>query len=604
MSSVLEKMLARTGETREELRERRGATQLGKIFRRRGVVKTKELERIAYLPRRRWQDDPELEQMRRDLTDWLRANGGTQELRLVQAASLQELHDFGGLFGPQRVGAGKTLLSFLAAIVVGAMRPLLLIPSKLVRKTEREFAELARHWLRHPKLAVMSYELLSRDRGTHELIRIAPDLIIGDEVHRLKSKDAGCTRKVRWWMREKPATRFVAISGTITTRSIGEYEHILMWCLPGHPPVPRIWGEIQDWGDALDEKVPEQHRLAPGALLQFCNDDEILEAAFGGENATAAARKGYRRRLTETPGVVATEEGFLGASIQIHGFDVELGPNTAEAFRRLREDWQTPDGWDFSEAVDLWRHAREIACGFFYKWDPPAPKPWLEARKNWKRFAREMLKGHREGIDTEDQVAKACRAGRFDSGALDAWTAIRNTFKPNTVPVWIDDGMVRAAEKWLLEGSGLCWVEHQAFGQRLSEESGVPYFAAQGLSADGTFVEDFKGPAIVSIDANKEGRNLQYTWSRNLIVSCPPNGGIWEQAMGRTHRDGQEADEVTFDVAFACREQWRAFAQAQADAKYIEHTTGQAQKLLYADVDVPTAEEVKARALIDAAWRE
>lgn len=911
--SALVRMLARKGKTLEDLGKRENRnTKLGRIFRRKGVPKTKELERIKWLPRVRWQDDEEaLVELCAELTDWLRTDGGLMALRLVQGAALQDLHDFGGLFAPVRVGAGKTLISYVAATVVGSMRPLLLVPAKLRRKTLREFAELRKHWLGHPNLAIMSYELLSRDRGTAELAKVAPDLIISDECfpgdtqvmcpegarridslregdpilavgpegvsvehvedtmvrqtdhileivldsvphrikttpnhpfltetgwvpageldvgtavvclvsqgtgqieevpilldelfgqvaddsagdqgeslqrggvekgishaqeaaqterskiradgcrdletnareepnatagdsskaiqyastdrapsqsaggqretpagtasevskciglangvsgenrnpadvlqdrhrepphhggggsrrllsraslssragpeegesfgvfrlarvasvesrrierhgegcsvhnvqvsragtyvladtgavvhncHRLKNPKAGCTRKVRRWMREHPETRFAAMSGTITTRSLKEYAHIIQWCLGDNMPLPRAWGELQDWADALDEKVQEQHRMAPGALLELCGDDEIMEASFGGESATSAARKAYRRRLTDTPGVVATEEGHLGASLRISQLPVKLGAEAAQAFHTLRADWETPDGQPIMEAMVLWACARQLACGFFYKWDPPAPKEWMAARKEWAAFVRERLKGNARGVDTEFQVAKACKDGRYDRDTYDAWAAIRGTFKPNSVPVWIDDGMVLVAAMWLQENDGLCWTEHKAFALRLEEVSGVPYYGAQGLTSRGAFLEDQPGgPAIVSIAANSEGRNLQHGWSKNLIVSCPPNGRIWEQLMGRTHREGQKADEVPFDVALAAREQWKAFIQAQADAKYIEHTTGQAQKLLYSDVDMPSPDEVAAWALSDPMWRE
>lgn len=604
MTAALDRMLARAGKTQADLCGRKaGQTTTGRIFRRKGVAKTEAFDRVLKIPRRRWQDDPELEAMRLGLTAWLRAPGGTQELRLVQAAALQELHDYGGLFAPVRVGAGKTLISFLAGIVMGAVRPLLLVPAKLARKTGREFAELRRHWLGHPRLEVMAYELLSRDRGGAELERIDPDLIICDEVHKAKNKQAGCTRKLRRWFRERPGTRLCAMSGTITTRSILEYEHLLRWCLPNHAPLPTVWGELQDWADAIDEKVDPLRRLNPGALLELCTDEEILEAAFGGENATAAARKAYRRRLTETPGVVATEEGHVGCSIQITALNVDLSPASAAAFRTLRRDWQTPDGWEIMEAMEIWRHARELACGFFYRWDPRPPEEWLEARKQWARFVREILRGQRRGIDTEFQVAKACRSGDLDCEALDAWQTVRPTFEPNTVPVWVDDAMLKAAAGWLEEERGLCWVEHRAFGNRLADLAGVPYFAQGGCDASGFAIEDYPGgPCVLSIASNSEGRNLQDRWNKNLVVSCPPNGRIWEQLAGRTHREGQLADDVGFDVAMACIEQWKALQQALKDAQYIEHTTGQAQKLRYADLDLPSPDEVAARGQNDPMW--
>ena len=87
---------------------------------------------------------------------------------------------------------------------------------------------------------------------------------------------------------------------------------------------------------------------------------------------------------------------------------------------------------------------------------------------------------------------------------------------------------------------------------------------------------------IASIGSNAEGRNLQ-AWHRNLVMAPPPQGRTWEQLLGRTHRSGQEADEVLVTVYLGCLEQLEAFRQATWDAEYIE-SSQQAQKLCYGDV--------------------
>jgi hypothetical protein len=56
--------------------------------------------------------------------------------------------------------------------------------------------------------------------------------------------------------------------------------------------------------------------------------------------------------------------------------------------------------------------------------------------------------------------------------------------------------------------------------------------------------------------------------------------------LGRTHRDGQQADEVVYRLAITLREQVEAFERACNDARYISDITGQEQKLCYADIDM------------------
>src|SRR5690606_21047979 len=171
-----------------------------------------------------------------------------------------------------------------------------------------------------------------------------------------------------------------------------------------------------------------------------------------------------------------------------------------------------------------------------------------------------------------------------------------DSFRPQTVAVWLDEGALEAAATWgssSRHGSraGIIWTEHTAFAEKLAQRTGWAYYGQQGLDARGRAIEaDSGAEAIVaSIASNAEGRNLQ-AWARNLVTSPPASGSTWEQLLGRTHRDGQEADEVTVDVFFTCREHVQAMHQARADARYIELSTGQAQKLSYADIDIPEDE--------------
>ena len=586
MQSALAKMLAKAQKTPADYAKN---SKVGGLIRKNGVQKSDDLLRILCLPRRKWQDDDELTELVEKITDWLKTPTGTMKLRPVQAKSLEEMHDFKGLVAPIRVGGGKTLVSMIAPVVVGSKRPLLLVPAKLKGKTEREFIELRKHWLFSPYLKVLSYEVISRDGGWDLLETIAPDLIIADEAHRLKNRQAGVTRKVERWMKEHPDTLFCAMSGTITTRSLRDYAHLTKWALESMSPMPHKYAELSDWCDALDEKVDPLKRLMPGALLGLCSDEELDIVAKDPNQATEITRKAFRRRLVETPGVVATKEKALGVSLSIQAHKLEPVQDWPDLVQKMRETYETPDGQPFTEAVELWRHCRELAVGMYYKWDPPAPADWLLARRNWGRFVREVLKGKRKGLDTEFQIAKACARNELACDDYTPWVSIRDSFKPNSVPVWVHGETVKWCKKWMQENEGIVWVEHVAFGKKLSELSGIQYFG-EGGTCNGVPIEDASGPIIASIASNHEGRNLQ-KWNRNLIVSAPPNGRMFEQLLGRTHREGQEADEVSVDILFVMREQWEGFNQAILDAQYIEFTTGQPQKLLYADRDLITADQ-------------
>lgn len=538
------------------------------------VVKTAEFLRIAALPRRQWVGTWPDEAIT-ELSQMFLRPGATGRLREVQCVALSDICERGGGLLPMGVGTGKTLVSFLAARVLQAKRPLLLVPAKLRDKTKREYAKLQETWLL-PKITIESFELLSREQHAGYLDLVKPDLIIADEGQKLKNPKAAVTRRVARYMRTaKLRPGLVVMSGTITRRSLLDYWHLLRWCLGDElAPIPKGWEETVTWSSAIDGGGTGFH-AAPGPLVEYMPNGTLPTL----DNV----RAGYMRRLTETTGVVATSAHGFEGSLQITQTRLPVPSKLREHILGLRELWETPDGHPFSEAFELWRHARELACGFFYRWNPRPPQEWLNARKFWCKFVREVLKNSRK-LDTELQVTNAVKAGTVPDplGLWRQWVSVRDSFTPNQEPVWCDDTALHHARDWLKKEEGIVWVEHTAFGRRLSEVSGRPYYGQGGLCA-GKSIETETGPCIASIAANGEGRNLQ-RYSTNLVVSCPPSGATWEQLIGRTHRPGQESDEVNIEVLFACTEQMRGFERALSDARYIEQTTGIPQKLNVADI--------------------
>lgn len=548
-----------------------------------------EMRRVEQIPRRDWSAD-DAKSLTQTLTELLRTPNGEMALRPVQAIALAEIGMRNGLFGIIRVGAGKTLLSLLAPNVVDAKRPLLLIPAKLVAKTQRDTAALSAHWM-IPKAHIMTYEWLGRAQAANALEDYRPDIIVCDEAHKLKNKSAAVTRRVARYMKAYPTTKMVVMSGTITKRSLHDYAHLIRWALKTDVPLPDGYNDLELWADALDERKGLLRRADPGALRVLCNPEENQ---MWPTNPREWARRAYRRRLVETSGVVSTQETGVDASIGVNGEEPPSSAVIDEAFELLRKNWETPDGWPLADALQIYRHAREITLGFFYRWEPRPPRAWLEARKTWCAFVRETL-SHSRALDSELQVKRQFPAAT----ELLAWEKVRNTFKPNTVPVWLDTSVLDYCKEWLESENGILWTEHVLFAKRLSAETGTAYYGSGNV---GDSEKHSKSrPMILSIEAGREGLNLQ-AWSSNLVVSPPPNGERWEQLIGRTHRDGQEADEVTFDVAGFSIEHVEAFWQARSDAAYVESSLGSPQKILIADHNFPSVADVVLRG--GARWRK
>lgn len=567
------------------------------------VKATAEFKRIFDMPRRPTTGHAELA---RQMTEALRRPGGKQTLRETQALALHDIAIQGGGFLPVGVGKGKTLISLLAPLVLESKAPLLLLPATLIENAERAMrVDYGPHWVIPTNIRIVSYEKLGLEAYAKLIEQYEPDLIVADEAHRLKNLGgAACARRIARWMAANPRTRFVAMSGTVMRDKIDDFTHLLFWALKDRAPLPMDPGELAQWGASIDE--PKMNRfgqvidqMQPGALLQLCSADERINAPI------TAARLGFRRRLCETPGVVeAAGDGDddVGASIRITGQVYPLPEESDKRFADLRGAMLTPDGHELLTGVEVWRHARELALGFHSIWDPRPPPEWLEPRKKWGAFVRAYL-GASRTLDTPDQVRQGVEAGFIDDdGKLEAWAKVEETYTPNVVEIWHDDSVLKLVAKWAKKSPGIVWTKHVFFADRLAELTGLPYFRQGGIDAGGRYIEDAdcSKSIIASIDANRDGKNLQGNrerkwkgFSRNLFVGPPDGWDALQQALGRTHRSGQEADEVTADVMLGCREHMNAWRSAVAGTYAARDTIGGTPKLLLADLSgFPTDDEL------------
>lgn len=561
----------------------------------RGVQRSSELARILALPRRTEDDFVDLVE---PLSSFLRkphicrppdprdpndrgCAGGFTQLNLLQAQALVEFHDTGGLFLQGPLGCGKTGVSVLAPTLLQAKRGLLIIPGGGMEKTIAEIAVLKEHWNIVP-FRIASYQKLAREE--QEFFFFEPpgpyDCVMLDEAHYCKNERTAVTRRIER-LREKAGqtitiVRFktkqevrvqvpakcpmATMTATPAKNSLRDVGKVMGWSMGPNCPVPRSDTELGEWCNALDADPPE--RYAPGALTVFS----------GGSDTLQDVRRGVGDRIFSTSGCIASSQSYVDAELYITLRDVPLTKEEDHHFRVLRGDpddlenfpgWVTPDGEIFTDPADLWRHACSLALGYYTVWDPPAPSAWRRARYNWHHGVREVLAASRT-LDTVKQVASAVDNGGYPHlrEFLADWREIEPTFKPNSVPVWVGDTALRYAESWLQQG-GIVWTWHTHFGRALAKRAGVPYFGQKGLTDDKLdSIVRTKAPAIVaSVVANGVMHNLQ-RYNRNLIASIWPAGYVVEQAMGRTHRQGQLSPRVTVDWMLSCREQINGYDKA------------------------------------------
>lgn len=590
---------------------------------------TPEFQRIQALSVRDWKAEILRDDLVGKMSAFYRTPWGRQTLRPVQAATLAEFHDLRGAVGVLLPGEGKTLVSFLAPSVVRAKRPLILVPASLREKTVRDFKILSQHWTAPRAVTVdnydkydatremysgaiiESYTMFSQDSGQGILDLLKPDLIIADEAHKLKNLNAAVTQRVCRFMRENQQTLFLPMSGTVMVRSLLEFWHLIYFALRHHMPLPRIRAEVEHWCDAIDEKKVESPlKTLGGALFSFASPDDKLELqrmlhlangntwVLSSPEAIAIARRSVRNRLDSAPGIIISRDSEVTSSLQITKLEWTPGKVAQELIKKVRAG-ETPNGDIILDekneqtklkGVQSWRLARQLACGFFYYWDPPPPQEWLLRRKAYFKLLRHVLLYNQQKLDSVFQVEQAIENGRLNDfdlrKAFDHWREIKHTYEINTVSAWVDDTILQHTMSWMHKHrhkGGIVWTEHRAFGMKLSELTGVGFCAEEGCDRRGVLIDDYAGRMVIaSVKGNSEGRNLQ-AWHQNLFVSIPPNGGAWEQVIARTHRSGNLADCVYVDWVSSSYEYDEGFKQAMRDAHNIEQTTGQRQRLLYAD---------------------
>ncbi len=585
---------------------------LSQTLRSRGVVRCSELLRVRDLPRRvllGLEDSDEGDTLARvvsDLLYWAAGGKGPSPLPLrpMQAAMLVDATEHQGLTASLDVGQGKSWVAALLVCEPGSVpqelldacggkwpqieceRPVMLLPPSVKDEMESDvLPTLRQHYKIHPNLQLISYSTLQTVKGADALQRARPDVIIADEVNNLKNLTSARSKRVKHWMKVHPQTVFCGFTATLSDTSPKDYHHIVLWSHPNDPPLPRGWKTLNDWASALDADTPDFERLAPGALLELCEPGE-------------SAREGFQRRLAETHGFILATEPSIDIPITLTARrDVTLPQNVLDAINALDEAWVTPDGEPVPDAARLAQHMRTLSLGFYYVWDwskcTHDGKPdllWLEARKDWVDVVRDICRRGNPELDSELRVRNATRAGNLPRtiveearAALSRWDVESKKKEPETKPIWLSDIVMKWALLWAREHVGIVWCEHTAvldwFEQRLDAKTFFPGGANEPLRqlARGPRAGEFS--IVVSRASHFQGKNLQ-AWHENLVLTPSPNGKIWQQKLGRTHRAKQKHHEVTCDFLAHTEVSFRSMTSAVKRARYTHETLKSPQKLL------------------------
>lgn len=583
------------------------------------VAKSRELERILALPRFTWKDAC---YYAGTLESKVRRPEASMGLRPLQRDALHYARERRGLFAPIAVGGGKTLLAMLLPTVLDVGPTVILTTSGLVKQGKKERLKFEASFNFRDDIHWMSYGILSSPKRHSELEKLSPKLIVADEAHNLAARDSARTKRFLRYMKAHPETLFCAMSGTMLKRSIRDFAHLLHLALRDWMPLPRDYPTLSEWAEALD--VSDNPRPV-GALMELehaesspvggqrearkqsvllvqrrsvflsgedegrHDGDEFNQGTLGGTpSAVERARAAVRRRIVETPGVVASGESELGVGLEIYLLKTPHCPLIAKALKDLRRTWETPDGDMFQEASELARHERSLKLGAFSKWvwedyvSAADIAEWKDKRRVYQSELRAFLKLSRPLLDSPALVERAMTVG--DMKPWDSWQAWLEVFRrvpaPKTEWRWVSRGMVEWAKDWIDEHltEAIVWTPLPVFGWMLDTK--VPYFG-EGEKAHRDLTNLSVSRTIAcSIKAHGVGKNLQ-AFNTNLVMGWPPSGDISEQLLGRTHRLGQQADVVRFYVPDCFRED---LDKAIENARFIEQTLGARQKLLQATI--------------------
>ncbi len=468
--------------------------------------------------------------------------------------------------------------------------------------------------------------------GETELREIDPDLIIADEVHNLSDRRSARTRRLFDFVEDREVKpRFVGLSGTITDKSIKDYHALIKWALGDLCPLPRTATELNTWALMLDsgmEANPDAHemfhRLRNWAQKHVKDPSKITPN-------TAGLRRAYQHRLTTCPGVFATNEEEIGVSLVFSNFKdgYDPGPKLLELIKDVEETWTTPNGDEIDHAIHSYKWLYELNAGFYNELVWPSVEVYAKRRgldevmagvildqaKEYHFLSQEYAKELRQwiqenaspGLDTpfliggdmshhQDknvgrelyQTWKRMKDQDFEGRPDRDARAVRvDPFKINFAVGWAAAHRKRQGRK---KGAVL-WVWHQEMGSWLYEELlryGVEdvLYCPAGSLANSQIVDPANSGKIVvaSISAHGTGKNLQH-FQHQLFVQWPRSPRQAEQTLGRTHRNGQEADTLYIYTCNRSVFDQMNFASCLNDALYIHQSTGNRQKVIYGRYD-------------------
>ena len=476
---------------------------------------------------------------------------------------------------------------------------------------------------------VLTYSLLSTQDAEELLYSIQPGLILADECQNLRHRDAARTQRfLRFCADHNPEQ--VYLSGTITNKSIMDYHHLIRGALDENCPLPISPSLANEWAAVIDATADAEAETAQaGALKPLVlwaqrnfPKEPIRENVSG-------FRRSFRLRLNHAPGVVSSGDAAIGTTLTIANRPVERPEDfagwkeLADFIDKIEELWETPNGDPIEWAIHKWKWLYELCAGFYNQLTWPAVETYARrknmteqeadiilaraaiqhnAAKEFSAALRKWLENEgRRGLDTPLLVeANIARSGATDVGEelYRLWKTKKDLDFPgrpdrDSTAVRVCEYKIRAAVQWAEEiedRGGIIWVYHQEIGRWVYEALTAAGINALHCPAGDTSNRAILDPAngqkkiVASLEAHGTGKNLQH-FQEQFYLQWPRPAQDAEQSLGRTHRSGQMADELIVRTCHTLLHDDLNFAACLNDSLYIHQSTGNRQKLIYAQYD-------------------
>lgn len=548
------------------------------------------------------------EQLSKELTPLLRrpdAADTEAELKWIQAVALHEIYEGRGAYLGLPVGSGKTLITFLAPYILGCKNAVLILPSSLRDKTNREFHKYSQTWEAPTPLPhLLGIKTLYQEENLHLLERMCDptpiDLVMVDEVDLMRRTESSATKRVdrfktnsipegdeplndvEEWCKAR-GVPYVCATGTGTRFSILDFAHMLNWCREDGSPVPLDQSELARWAEALDEKrnIKQRRKQRPGALLELIDAPEAP-----GETDLEQARRLFMLRLRSTPGVIITDGNDCDQPMTIDLVCAPEDEKINDAFEVFATEWMLPNGQEIIDGLSYWRGDNDLGCGGYGVWkDPQPPDEWRQARRAYGALINKVVEQTAWSPNPKD-TAKAVAKAFPDHPVVVRWRKLKPLYTPVPEHRWISSSVVNYAAQWAKRHrrGSLIWTKSLAVGEAVAHAAGLRFFSEGGLSADGANIETVDDSvAVVSINSNSRGRNLQDRFHTGLVLGCPQSGEQCEQLFGRKHRYGQK-NPVHWEILITSGLSRYAFGMAQREARFVLKTQKQRHKILRAKV--------------------